>query len=187
MMTVQALRSIFQVKVTLKGIKPPVWRRLLVLSTLKLTDFHNVLQSVMGWQDTHLHQFTVGRRHYGIPETDWPDDILNEHKYKISDLLTAENETLIYEYDFGDGWEHQVALEKILPFRTNIPLPQCIKGKRACPPEDVGGPLGYQEFLRAINDPGHTEHESMLQWFGGQFDAEDFDAVATNAVLQGCR
>lgn len=184
-MTVQALRSIFQIKVTLKGIKPPVWRRLLVLSTLNLTDFHKVLQSALGWHDIHLHQFTVGRRQYGIPETDWPDDILNEHGYRICDLLTAEQETLLYEYDFGDGWEHQVVLEKILPFKTSSFLPQCIKGKCACPPEDVGGPLGYQEFLKAINDPDHAEHESMLQWCGGQFDAQEFDAVATTAVLQG--
>lgn len=184
-MTAQALRSIFQIKVTLKGIKPPVWRRLLVPSTLKLSEFHTVLQLAMGWNDMHLHQFTVGRQHYGIPETDWPDDILNEHKYRVYNLLTAEDETLIYEYDFGDGWEHKIVLEKILPFETDIKLPQCLKGKRACPPEDVGGPLGYLEYLEAIIDPLHPEHETLLEWRGSGFDAERFDAVHVNETLLG--
>ena len=184
MMSVQSLRAIFQIKVTLKGVRPPVWRRLLVLSTMKLADFHRVLQFVMGWDDVHLHQFTVGRRHYGIPETDWPDDILNEHRYKISDLLTAEKETLLYEYDFGDGWQHLVLLEKILPFATDIKLPQCLKGKRACPPEDVGGPWGYREFLDTIKNPDHSEHETLLEWCGGGFDMDTFDVAAINELLQ---
>jgi hypothetical protein len=182
-MAVQPLRSIFQIKVTLKGIKPPVWRRLLVLSSLKLSDFHRVLQCAMGWCDLHLHQFTVGRQLYGIPETDWPDDTLNERRFTVGNLLTAEEETLLYEYDFGDGWEHKIVLEKIMPFDKGIDLPQCLKGKRACPPEDVGGPRGYQDFLDAINDSEHPEHEGLLEWVGGEFDPEYFDAVVTTQTL----
>jgi hypothetical protein len=137
----------------------------------------------MGWSDLHLHQFTVGRQLYGVPETDWPDDTLNERRFTVGNLLTAEKETLLYEYDFGDGWEHKVVLEKIMPFDKDIDLPQCLKGKRACPPEDIGGPWGYQEFLDAINDPEHPEREGLLEWVGGEFDPEDFDAVVTTQIL----
>lgn len=183
-MTVQSLRAIFQIKVTLKGIKPPIWRRLLVASTMKLADFHRALQLTLGWDNVHLHQFTVGRQQYGVPETDWPDDILDEHHYRVCDLLTAEQETLLYAYDFGDGWEHQVVLEKILPFDTDVKLPRCLKGKRSCPPEDIGGPWGYREFLEAVGDPGHPEYATLLEWNGGEFDAEGIDVAAINKLLQ---
>ena len=183
-MTVNPSRSTFQIKVTLKGIRPPIWRRLLVPDSLKLPEFHRVLQYAMGWQNIHLHHFTVGSQGYGIPDFVEPDDTLNERRYKIGDLLTAEKETLLYEYDFGDGWQHQVVLEKILPFDKTIELPRCLQGRRACPPEDIGGPRSYVEFLAAINDPEHPEHEELLDWVGEEFDPEAFDAIAINQTLQ---
>jgi hypothetical protein len=182
-MPVTTLRAIYRIKVTLKGIRPPIWRRLLVSNSLKLSEFHKVLQSAMGWRDIHLHQFIVGQQNYGLLNIDGPDDTLNERRYTLGDLLKAEQDCLLYEYDFGDGWQHQVVLEKIMPFELHIALPQCLKGKRACPPEDVGGPWGYREFLEVLGDPGHPQHGEMLGWVGGAFDPEAFDAAGINQRL----
>jgi hypothetical protein len=90
--------------------------------------------------------------------------------------MKKERDSLRYDYDFGDGWEHKVELEKVIPFDPNITLPKCIKGRRACPPEDVGGTWGYEEFLNAIGDPSHPEHAEYVEWIGGTFDSENFNA-----------
>lgn len=183
-MSVNPSASTFRIKVTLKGIRPPIWRRLLVPDTLKLPEFHRVLQYAMGWQNIHLHHFTLGSQGYGIPDFFEPDDTLNERRYTIGDLLTAEHETLLYEYDFGDGWQHQVVLEKILPFDKTLELPCCLQGRRACPPEDIGGPRSYLNFLAAIKDPEHPEHEELRDRVGAEFDPEAFDAAAITQTLQ---
>lgn len=183
----KSLRSIYQLKVTLKGIRPPIWRRFLIASTASLADVHIVLQIVMGWTDSHLHEFAKGRDRYGVPDEDFPADIYDEAKYRLDQLLKEEKEKLIYTYDFGDGWEHDVVLEKILPFETGAKLPLCLKGSRACPPEDVGGTPGYEMFLEAISDPEHPEHASMLEWIaddtGNIFDPERFDLAEVNELL----
>jgi hypothetical protein len=151
---------------------------------MKLTDFHRALQIAMGWGDYHLHQFSIGSRTFSIPDSEWGDNnALDERRFQIGHALKAEKDVLIYEYDFGDGWEHQVHLEKILPFDKSETLPRCISGKRSCPPEDVGGPWGYKDFLKAIGDTGHLEHEEMMEWVGGEFDAELFDLETVNKTL----
>lgn len=183
-MTTQSLRSIYQLKITLRGSRPPIWRRLLIASSENLEDLHIALQIAMGWTNSHLHEFVNGRERYGIPDEDFPSDIHDEVDYRLNQVFKKEKDKLNYVYDFGDGWEHEVVLEKILPFELGAVLPVCLKGKRACPPEDVGGVGGYTMFLEAIADPSHPEHEEMLEWVGGDFDAEHFDLAETNDLLR---
>jgi hypothetical protein len=182
-MTTKQLRSIYQIKISLIGVKPPIWRTVLVPSNLGLAAFHEVIQHTMGWENYHLHQFVVNNIFYGIPDDDFGMEIEDETKYKISHLLKKEKDTITYEYDFGDSWEHKILLEKILPYDSKTALPVCIKGKRACPPEDCGGIWGYEELLETISDAKHPEHESMLEWLGGEFDPEEFDLEQINKDL----
>ncbi len=181
------LAKVYQFKVMLNGIRPPVWRRILVSDKSTLLDLHNVIQDVFGWLDYHLHEFTINDICYG----DQADDefgefhIQDEAKVKLRKLNLKEGSRFSYEYDFGDSWGHTLILEKILPLEKGMKLPQCIKGKRACPPEDVGGAWGYEGFLEAIRDPHHEDHASFLEWIGGEFDPEAFDLDAVNQLLLG--
>lgn len=176
--------QVYQFKITLKDINPLVWRRIQVPETYSFWDLHVAIQDAMGWEDYHLHDFeifhpTTGEKvRIGIPSDDdefYELEIIPEQKQKIADWFSMENKVAEYTYDFGDNWEHKIKLEKILPRDKNIQYPICIAGKRACPPEDCGGPPGYEYFLDAIQDPNHEEHESMLRWVGGEFDPEHFD------------
>ena len=184
----KSLRSIYQLKITLKNIRPPIWRKLLVASTTKLDDIHLILQIVMGWSDSHLHEFIQGQNRYGMPNEAFPSDTKDEARYRLDQLLKTEKDKLIYIYDFGDSWEHEVVLEKILPYETDAVLPLCLKGSRACPPEDIGGIWGYAMFLEAISDPAHPEHASMLEWVAedmdGPFDPGYFDLAEVNKQLR---
>ena len=182
-MTVKQLRAIYQIKIALNGIRPAIWRRLLLPSTMTLGELHDVLQIAMGWTDSHLHQFIAGNECYGVLDPEFTDEINDENQFRIRQLLKKEDDHLTYEYDFGDGWEHDVVLEKILPFDKQTDLPKCIKGERECPPEDCGGVCGYQEFLQAIQNSSHPEHENMLEWVDDEFDPEYFDLKETNEVL----
>ncbi|MGR8999574.1 MAG: plasmid pRiA4b ORF-3 family protein [Gammaproteobacteria bacterium] len=182
-MTAKQLRSIYQIKISLMGAKPPIWRTVLVPGNIGLDAFHDVIQLAMGWTDSHLHQFIANNVFYGIPDDDFDMEIEDESKYKLSQLLKKEKDSIKYEYDFGDSWEHKILLEKILPFDSKTPLPVCIKGKRACPPEDCGGIWGYEELLQTISDPNHPEHADMLEWLGGEFDPEEFDLEDINEDL----
>jgi len=182
------LQSIYQIKISLIGAKPPIWRTVLVAGDLGLGAFHDVIQVAMGWTDSHLHQFMDNKKIYGIPDDDFGMETEDESKYKLSQLLQKEKDTLTYEYDFGDSWEHKILLEKILPYDSNTLLPVCIKGKRACPPEDCGGIWGYEELLETISDPEHPDHEEMLEWLGGEWDPDEFDLEEINEDLaEYCR
>lgn len=183
-MKARSLRSIYQLKVALIGTRPPIWRRLLVASTDNLEDVHISLQIVMGWTNSHLHEFVTGRDRYGMPDDDFPSDVRDETDYRLDQVLKKAKDKLNYVYDFGDGWKHELVLEKILPFETDAILPVCIKGSRACPPEDVGGIPGYAMFLEAIADPSHPEYAEMLEWVGGDFDPGHFDLAQTNNLLR---
>ena len=142
----------------------------------------------MGWTDSHLHQFIANQVFYGTPDDDFELEMEDETQYKLSQLLTKEKESLVYEYDFGDSWEHKILLEKILPYDSKIVLPVCLKGKRACPPEDCGGIWGYEELLQTISNPKHPDHDEMLEWLGGKFDPEEFDLEEINEDLEeNCR
>jgi len=185
---VSNLRAVYQLKVQLKGVRPPIWRRFLVSNTSTLEEFHHTLQIVMGWTNSHLHQFISGNSRYGMvdPEfgMDWDDDLQDELNFKVKHLLKSEGDSILYEYDFGDGWEHKITLEKVLPFDKGQFLPFCVKGKRGCPPEDVGGVWGYGDFLEKWIDENHPEHEDLIEWAGDYFDPEIFDQTETNKILE---
>ena len=174
--------SIYQIKITIVGSKPPIWRRLLVPSSIKLSQLHHVIQAVMeGWTDSHLHQFQVGNEYYGVANSEYGDDFIDEKKIELEQVLSRIKGYIVYEYDFGDSWQHKIELEKILPPDPATTIPFCIKGKRACPQEDIGGIWGYQEYLDAIADKNHPKHDDYIEW--AQYDPEKFDIDRVNQEL----
>jgi hypothetical protein len=175
--------TVYQLKVQLMGIQPEIWRRVLLSGRTTLDRVHRVIQVAMGWQNRHLHQFVSGERIYGEPNPDFDNDWEPESDVAISALLSQPGQSLVYEYDFGDGWEHQVTLEQVLAGAGDRILPVCLDGQRACPPEDVGGPHGYERFLRAYLDSKHAEHGEMRDWAGEGFEPERFLIESVNSVL----
>ena len=173
--------SVYQLKVTLKHSKPPIWRRLQVTADTTLYELHIVLQVAMGWTDSHLHQFIAHGQYYSDPLFEL--DVIDESRARLSQLVTGIKDKFIYEYDFGDSWEHEILVEKVLTPEAKTHYPRCVKGKRACPPEDCGGVWGYEDFLEAIQDHDHPVHEDLLEWIGGEFDPEAFDVDEVNQVF----
>lgn len=173
---------VLQFKITLKGSRPPIWRRIQVPAGYTFWELHVAIQDAMGWHDCHLHEFTVHDPSTGVgaqigiadEELTSGEEILAGWKHKIADWFTPENTIAAYDYDFGDGWEHQVKFEGSPVRDKDRTYPVCLDGQRACPPEDVGGIDGYADFLKAISDPGHEEHAEWLEWVGGEFDPERF-------------
>jgi hypothetical protein len=177
---------IYQLKVSLKGAKPPIWRRVLVPSDMDLGRLHRVIQAAMGWMDYHLHQFVAGHTAFGVADENalnWDMDVEDERKWRLDEVLKREKDKLRYEYDFGDGWEHDVTLEKVLPYDAKQALPRCVAGRRACPPEDCGGIWGYAELLEVLADPEDPGRDEMLEWLGGEFDPSLLDLEETNRML----
>lgn len=179
--------NIYQMKVTLEDIKPPIWRRVQVTSATSLYRLHKILQVVMGWDDYHLHEFIIDEIHYGEPSPDYMFKMKNDKTVKLGQVVSEEGAKFTYIYDFGDSWNHKILVEKILPVESDKKYPICLKGKRACPPEDCGGVGGYYEFLEAIQDPNNPEHEDMLEWVGGSFDPEAFNLDEINQKLRKVR
>jgi len=177
-------KRVYQLKVTLRDIRPPIWRRIQVTSETDLDDLHRILQTVMGWYGGHLHEFDVFGDHYGDPLLS-EGDVLDEASVTLGQLITREKEKLHYLYDFGDSWEHEMLVEKILTLEKGKQYPVCLAGKRACPPEDCGGPAGYENLLEALKDPSHPEHEDMFDWLPRDFDSEKFDVESVNRRLAG--
>lgn len=175
----------YQLKVTLRGTRPPIWRRLEVPGRITLSRFHDVLQIAMGWTDSHLHQFVVDGVVYGLSDPDWDMPVKSSARVRLDQVLREPKDQLVYEYDFGDGWEHRVVLEKVLPLdRARHRRPQVTGGRRACPPEDCGGIGGFYAMLEILDDADHPEHEEMLEWLGGGFDADAFDPEEANVLFR---
>jgi len=180
---VKAPPPVFQLRIDLLHLKPAIWRRILVPASIKLPKLHVVLLQTMGWSGGHLHEFIVGERNYGIPDPDFPGpSVEREDRVALASVLGGLK-TFLYLYDFGDGWEHRVKVEKTLPPNPDLKSPICLGGANACPPEDVGGPPGYHDFLDAIRDPSHEEHHDMLEWCGGHFDPTAFNITDANSFL----
>lgn len=178
--------DVYQVKIILEGIEPPVWRRLEVPGDITLAKLHAIIQLTMGWQNYHLHEFLMRGATYGEPDPTFADDrdVKGEGRTKLSRAVRSVGAEFAYVYDLGDSWTHWVVVEDIRPPEPRIRYPRVLAGARSCPPEDVGGTYGYADFLEAIADPKHREHKSMLAWVGGAFDPEYFDVDATNDAFE---
>ena len=177
--------DVYQFKITLRGVsKPPVWRRITVPAGLTLDLLHEVIQQVMGWEDGHLHVFSTPWRNYGVPDSDL--GYADEAKVTLAEVLAEAGTRLRYTYDFGDDWEHDIVLEKVLP-PDPVPSLSCLAGRGACPPEDCGGVWGYASLKDVLADPYHEEHENLLDWLGldsaADFDPAQFRLDQANARL----
>lgn len=176
--------KIYLLKIALRGVRPPIWRRILVLSSTKLSMLSNIICTTMGWHGGHLHSYNVDGVEYGEPHPDYgAHDFEDEARVMLSKIAPREKDKFTYEYDFGDSWEHLITVEKILPPDSAMKHPVCLKGARACPPEDCGGAWGYANLLKALADPNNEEHEEMLEWVG-EIDPEEFDIEAVNRSLE---
>lgn len=178
--------EVYELEIWLMGIEPRIWRRFAVPANIKLPRLHDVIQEVMGWTDSHLHAFIVedDRYSYPHPGLEMDDDELDERKAKLTDLVLRPKDRFVYEYDFGDCWQHILEVVSVGSPKEGVKYPVCLSGERACPPEDCGGPWSYEEFLEAILDPDDSEHEKILEWVGSNFDPEAFDAQKVNRLLK---
>ena len=176
--------KVLQLRVTLCDLEPPIWRRFVVDGAADLAHLHDVLQDVMGWTDSHLHMFVTANGVYGVPDPDFGDDTASEEGVRIDSILQCEGDAVRYEYDFGDGWEHQVMVEAVRDGGGKEAVPRCLAGERACPPEDVGGVPGYEDFLAVYRDDSHPDHREMAEWVAEGFDPEWIDIEEINAFLK---
>ncbi len=184
-------KQLYQFKITLKDTKTPIWRKIPVSNSYTFWDLHVAIQDAMGWQDYHLHEFHIkdlsGKKIFiGIPNDDddmddfmAPYKVLPGWKHKLSKFISITEPSFLYIYDFGDDWHHTIKLEKVLPAEEGVTYPRCIGGKRNSPPEDCGGPWGYENLLEVLSDPEHAEYEEMKEWAdsmkGGLFEPEAFN------------
>lgn len=181
--------AVCQLKVTLDGIRPLIWRRIQVRWDITLFKLHKILQVVMGWEDCHLHQFMIEGETYSVisREADMlGDDFIDEKKVKLNRVIPGEKFRFTYEYDFGDGWGHTILVEKIFLPEEELLHPVCLKGKRSAPPEDCGGMGGYHDVITALNSPSRQENAELLEWLG-EYDPEHFDADMVNKRLKKIR
>lgn len=170
--------------IELKWIKPAIWRRVAVPEKITLGKLHVVIQTAMGWEGGHMHEFEIAGENYGIPDPDgWGPPVNPEARKTLVKALYGKK-TFRYLYDFGDGWDHRIKVEKVLPAIACPQVPYCVDGANACPPEDVGGEPGYADFLESMADPGHPEHDDMLAWPGSTFDPTVFDWERVNQWLK---
>jgi Plasmid pRiA4b ORF-3-like protein len=180
---VKKTEAVYQLKITLRDVRPPVWRRVQV-EDCTLSELHKIIQVAMGWEFSHLYSFEVTGIDYGDHEMTGGDlDMENDRRAKLSRLVRGEKFKFGYTYDFGDNWEHEIVVEKILLPEEGRAYPVCVDGKRACPPEDVGGAWGYMELIEAIRDPDHERHEEFEDEFQDEFDPDVFDIDAVNRRL----
>lgn len=177
---------VWQLRIELLDVQPLVWRRLLVPADVTLPKLDRVIQTALGWTNSHLHEFVINGTRYAVLDPDGMDDLphVDERRVVLHEALGMDTRCFDYVYDFSDDWHHLVLIEDLYPQRPKpASLIQCIGGENACPPEDVGGSGGYAEFLEAITDPRHEEHRNYLTWVGGRFDPTRFDREAVNRAL----
>lgn len=169
--------NIYQLKITLVHSKPPIWRRFLVSDRTVLPDLHRMIQAAMGWTNSHLHQFMHMGDYLGHPTFLEDMDVLDYRKIRIGTILRRPKDSLKYEYDFGDGWLHDIVLQKIHPKVDGVTYPFFMDGEGNCPPEDCGGIPGFQHFLYVMADPNHKEYDEMIEWYGQPYDPAHFDPL----------
>lgn len=179
-------QSIYQIKITLNDSKPLIWRKVLIPDSISLHQLHTILQIVMGWTNSHLHQFIIDDELYGEPEEEdgYSEDLKNEKHYRLNQFVRRKGFKFIYEYDFGDSWGHTIHVEAILAVEKGKQYLVCLEGKRACPPEDIGGVTGYNNLLKIFTNPKHPDYNDMREEFGEDFDPEFFDIEDVNSGLR---
>jgi hypothetical protein len=185
--TVEKPQEIYQIKVTLLGTDPPIWRRLLIPADLTLEQLHDVLQAAMGWEDCHMHEFRVGKQRFGKPD---PMEqafggprTASERTARLFTVLGRARAKAVYTYDFGDSWDHEIVVEKCLAPGAGRACPVCLAGERHGPPEDCGGIPGFYNLLEAVSDPEHEQHDDLIEWLGNGFDPEAFSVDEVNKHL----
>jgi hypothetical protein len=174
-----------QIKVKLRGVsKPPVWRRLLVHSDIHLDRLHEAILAAFGWEGYHMHVFASGPDEFGVPDPQL--GFIDERRVSLGQLIGGVGDRLLYTYDFGDSWEHEIVVEELLDADPEVHYPVLLAAKGACPPEDCGGPWGYAELKEILADPAHDQHQEMLDWLGlggaSAFDADGLDADEIEAL-----
>jgi len=175
----------YQIKATLRGIRPPIWRRFLVPADFTLEKTHRVLQTVMGWENCHLYEFRIGRETFGPSDDGFGENKKSDKKVTIGEAL-KEGERFVYTYDFGDSWEHELVFEKLVQPEEGKLYPVCVDGSRACPPEDCGSIPGYEMILQALRGPKTQEDRELVQWVG-RYNPEFFDLKSVNRALKRMR
>ncbi|KJS41158.1 MAG: hypothetical protein VR70_05250 [Rhodospirillaceae bacterium BRH_c57] len=186
------MTDIVELKITLRDVEPQVTRLVQIPGGYSLRRVHDVIQAVMGWYDMHLHDFKVGDKTYGVPDLDGPISFgirtYDDRNIKLEKLIERGVTAFTYIYDFGDDWTHDVQVMRTLAPEEGVDYPVLLEWSGACPPEDVGGPPGYADFLEAINDPEHEAHEDVVAWNGEvSFDTQFLDMDAVNAMLSRIR
>jgi hypothetical protein len=173
---------IVQIKIKLLGVtKPPVWRRLRLRADTRLDRLHETIVAAFGWHDYHMHCFSSGHDEFGVPDPEL--GFIDERQVTLGELIGGVRDRLRYTYDFGDDWQHEILVEELLDPDPDVHYPALVAAKGACPPEDCGGPWGYAELKEILADPGHEQHQEMLEWLGLD-SASDFDpgTVATHLI-----
>lgn len=180
-------QSIYHFHIQLAGIEPAIWRRITIPGKISLARLHRLLQLAMGWENYHLHLFTIGGVRYGEPDPEYADEgfqIKHDRYASVRDVLRTEGMRFRYDYDFGDDWHHDVLVERIEVLDAEEWVaPRCLGGRRACPPEDCGGVSGYDELLEALRDPHHEDHERLRTWVGVHYDPELFSPQQLNSAF----
>ena len=172
------IEPVARIYIELQYIQPRIWRRVDVPLTTHLLTLHDIIQIAVGWTDSHLFQFTIGNRNYGVPSEEdefWGFKLYRAEGLRLRTLVARGVERFVYVYDFGDDWRHDIVIERVADGEPNIDYPAFVDGKRRCPPEDVGGIPGFMQFLEAARDPMHSEHRDMIRWYGKPFDPFDID------------
>jgi len=174
--------AIYTLKVTLLDLEPTIWRTVEVSGATTLAKLHVAIQAAIGWENCHLHLFKLGKQLYGMPsDDDLPME--DERKVTVAELLPKAGKTIVYTYDMGDDWHHEVKVEKVSAPVSGTKYPRLIDGARACPPEDCGGVPGFMNLVEAMSDPKHEQHEELSEWVGGKFDPERFDLKAASKAV----
>ncbi|WP_327241116.1 plasmid pRiA4b ORF-3 family protein [Streptomyces sp. NBC_01320] len=180
-------KVVHKIKVTLRGSRPPVWRRLEVPSGTTLQQLHHLIQAAFGWEGYHMWAFETPQDRYGVADREL--GIRSAASKRLDQVAPSVGDKLSYTYDFGDDWEHDILVEAITDAEAGTPYPRCLTGRRACPPEDCGGMWGYEYLIEILADPGHEEHDERLEWLGldtaDQFDPAAFDLAEVNSALSG--
>ncbi len=175
--------KLLQLKITLRDSKPPIWRRILVKENINFHKLHEIIQVVMGWQNYHLYDFIVNDQRFSLPNHDFEEDVLSSKKFKLS--ILNEKQKMDYTYDFGDCWEHNIIVEKVLSSDTGFLYPICLKGSLSTPPEDCGGISGYYHLLQVKNNKDHPHYkEQIANWLGEDFNPKFFDLQTINNQLK---